>query len=124
MNTASRLEAANKALETNVLASREAMLLSGLDWWRPMGRVRLRGRSTPVDLFEPAPEFPAEERAALAQILAAFDGEDAVAQDAARERLKAMVNRHPDDAALANLLYRYEYIGEGGRSEEHTSELQ
>src|SRR3546814_12989854 len=90
MNTASRLEAANKALETNVLASREAMLLSGLDWWRPMGRVRLRGRSTPVDLFEPAPEFPAEERAVLAQILAAFDGEDAVAPDAARERLKAM----------------------------------
>src|SRR3546814_1665608 len=111
MNTASRLEAANKALETNVLASREAMLLSGLDWWRPMGRVRLRGRSTPVDLFEPAPEFPAEERAVLAQRLAAFDGEDAVAQDAARERLKAMVNRHPDDAAMA-------------RSEEHRSELQ
>src|SRR3546814_16561370 len=91
------------------------MLLSGLDWWRPMGRVRLRGRSTPVDLFEPAPEFPAEERAVLAQILAAFDGEDAVAQDAARERLKAMVNRHPDDAAMANLLSRYAYRSEKRR---------
>ena len=113
MNTASRLEAANKALETNVLASREAMLLSGLDWWRPMGRVRLRGRSTPVDLFEPAPDFPAGERAALAQILAVFDGEDADAQNAARQRLKMMVNHHPDDAAIANLLYRYEHIGEG-----------
>lgn len=114
MNTASRLEAANKALETSVLVSREAMLLSGLDWWRPMGRVRLRGRSTPVDLFEPAPHFPAEDVAALGQILAAFDGEDAAAQGEARERLKEMVNHHPDDAAIANLLYRYEYIGEGG----------
>src|SRR3546814_11012449 len=102
MNTASRLEAANKALETNVLASREAMLLSGLDWWRPMGRVRLRGRSTPVDLFEPAPEFPAEERAVLARLVAAFDGEDAVAQEAAREPTKATVNRHPDAGGQGN----------------------
>lgn len=114
MNTASRLEAANKALETSVLASREAMLLSGLDWWRPMGRVRLRGRATPVDLFEPAPDFPVEDRTALAGILAAFDGEDAGARGQALERLKGMINHHPDDAALANLLYRYEYIGEGG----------
>jgi len=37
MNTASRLESANKKLDTNVLASREAMILSGLDWWRAMG---------------------------------------------------------------------------------------
>lgn len=114
MNTASRLEAANKALETSILASREAMLLSGLDWWRPMGRVRLRGRATPVDLFEPAPDFPIADRAVLSEILAAFDSEDADARSGALERLKGMINHHPDDAALANLLYRYEYIGEGG----------
>ncbi|WP_375195937.1 CHASE2 domain-containing protein [Sphingobium sp.] len=114
MNTASRLEAANKALETTILASREAMLLSGLDWWRPMGRVRLRGRATPVDLFEPAPDFPIADRAVLSEILAAFDGENADARSGALERLKGMINHHPDDAALANLLYRYEYIGEGG----------
>jgi adenylate cyclase len=114
MNTASRLEAANKALETTILASREAMLLSGLDWWRPMGRVRLRGRETPVNLFEPAPDFPIADRAVLSEILAALDGEDADARGGALERLKGMINHHPDDAALANLLYRYEYIGEGG----------
>ncbi|KKW91984.1 guanylate cyclase [Sphingobium chungbukense] len=114
MNTASRLEAANKALETNVLASRDAMERSGLDWWRPMGRVRLRGRATPVDLFEPAPDFPVGDRAELAEILEAFDAEDGAARAEAMKRLQMLVNHHPEDAALANLLYRCEYIGEGG----------
>ncbi|HEX7876022.1 MAG TPA: adenylate/guanylate cyclase domain-containing protein [Sphingobium sp.] len=113
MNTASRLEAANKALETSVLVSREAMERSGLDWWRPMGRVRLRGRATPVDIFEPAPDFPAEEARGLTRILAAFDSEDAAARTGAMDDLKAMAARHPTDAAIANLVYRYEYIGEG-----------
>lgn len=111
MNTAARLEAANKALETRVLVSREAMELSGLDWWRPMGRVRLRGRATPVDLFEPAPDFPAEEREALARILRAFD---AGQRDEGMKELQNCAKRHPEDAGIANLLYRYEYIGEGG----------
>ncbi|WP_022683895.1 adenylate/guanylate cyclase domain-containing protein [Sphingobium bisphenolivorans] len=113
MNTAARLEAANKALESNVLVSREAMLLSGLDWWRAMGRVRLRGRATPVDLYEPAPHFPAEERAELGDIVAGFDADEAAVRADALARLKQMCGRHPDDAALANLLYRYENIGEG-----------
>jgi adenylate cyclase len=114
MNTAARLEAANKALETAVLVSREAMERSGLQWWRPMGRVRLRGRATPVDLFEPAPDFPEEDRVLLAKALAAFDAEDAEARTAALLQLKALADRYPEDAALANLVYRYEYIGDGG----------
>ena len=114
MNTASRLESANKALETSVLASREAMERSGLDWWRPMGRVRLRGRATPVDLFEPAPDFSMEDKAPLADALAAFDAEDAAQRALALAQLKSMAERHPEDAGLANLVYRYEYIGDGG----------
>src|SRR5690606_7680269 len=51
MNTAARLEAANKALDSGVMASREFAERSGLEWWRPMGRVVLRGRERPVDLF-------------------------------------------------------------------------
>ena len=111
MNTASRLESANKKLDTRVLVSREAMLLSGLDWWRAMGRVRLRGRQTPVDVYEPAPEFPAAERAALARIVDALDAGGQ--RDAALAELHAMIARHPGDAALANLLTRYQHI-EGG----------
>ncbi|GLV27210.1 adenylate/guanylate cyclase domain-containing protein [Sphingobium sp. Cam5-1] len=114
MNTAARLEAANKALETSVLVSREAMERSGLDWWRPMGRVRLRGRSTPVDLFEPAPDFATADRARLSAALAAYDTEDAAKRATGLADLKAVAQEHPDDAALANLVYRYEYIGDGG----------
>lgn len=43
MNTAARLEGANKPLDTRVLVSREAAERSGLDWFRPMGAVTLRG---------------------------------------------------------------------------------
>lgn len=104
MNTAARLEAANKSLETNVLASREAMERSGLDWWRPMGRIVLRGRATPVDIFQPCPDFPASDRDHLSGLL------DDLARD--REQLLAGIReiaiRHPDDDALQNLIYRLE----------------
>ena len=88
--TTARLEAANKALETSVLVSREAMERSGLDWWRPMGRVRLRGRSTPVDLFEPAPDFATADRARLSAALAVFDTEDAEKRATGLADLKAV----------------------------------
>ncbi|GLV23364.1 hypothetical protein TomMM35A_32030 [Sphingobium sp. TomMM35A] len=114
MNTAARLEAANKPLETSVLVSREAVERSTLDWWRPMGRVRLRGRATPVDLFEPVPDFPVEDRDLLRAALAAFDDENADKRTEALAGLKAVAQKYPDDAGLANLVYRYEYIGDGG----------
>src|SRR3546814_6957811 len=47
MNTASRLEAANKSLKTGVLISAEAAARSGRDDLVPMGRVTLRGRAQP-----------------------------------------------------------------------------
>ena len=104
MNTASRLEAANKALYSSVMASREFAERSGLDWWRPMGRVILRGRSKPVELFEPAPDFPVEDRAALYQAMILVDSD----RPAALEVIRKLTEKHPDDAALANLLERTE----------------
>ncbi|MBO9518441.1 MAG: adenylate/guanylate cyclase domain-containing protein [Porphyrobacter sp.] len=106
MNTASRLEAANKALYSSVMASREFADRSGLDWWRPMGRVVLRGRMKPVDLFEPAPDFPNEDRAALYQAMILVEKD----KPAALEVLRAVAEKHPDDAALANLVERTERL--------------
>ena len=110
MNTAARLEAANKALESSVMASREFAEASDLAWWRQMGRVQLRGRARPVDLFEPAPQFPDADRAVLAEAcaLAASDRASALrlAQDVA--------GRHPDDSALRNLVKRMQEMDEGG----------
>ena len=106
MNTAARLEAANKALCSSVMASREFAERSGLDWWRPMGRVVLRGRSKPVDLFEPAPDFPAEDRAALYQAMILVESD----RPAALEVIRGLAEKHPDDAALANLVERTERL--------------
>ena len=110
MNTAARLEAANKALDSSVMASREFAEASGLDWWRQMGRVQLRGRATPVDLFEPAPDFPADDRAALAEASALAASDPAAALALAQ----GMAARHPNDSALGNLARRMAATGEGG----------
>ena len=108
MNTAARLEAANKALDSNVLASREAVERSGLDWWRPMGRLVLGGRAKPVDVFGVAPEWPAAEREALAAALAKPDPTRAAAE------IKPLVERYPTDSALTNLLSRTQSLNEEG----------
>jgi adenylate cyclase len=110
MNTAARLEAANKALDSAVMASREFAEASGLDWWRAMGRVQLRGRARAVDLFEPAPDFPAEDREVLAQAstLAATD------RAAARALVEVVAARHPNDSALGNLAGRMAAMDDGG----------
>ena len=76
MNTAARLEAANKPLETKVLVSREAAERSGMDWYRPMGRIVLRGRAKPVEIFEPAPDRSESERAEFSQLIAAHESGD------------------------------------------------
>ena len=110
MNTAARLEAANKALESSVMASREFAEASGLDWWRQMGRVVLRGRAKPVDLFEPAPDFPAEDRAVLAEACA----KAAADRNAARALAEAVAARHPEDFALRNLVRRMGDMDDGG----------
>ena len=110
MNTAARLEAANKALETRVLASREFVERSGLDWWRPMGRIVLRGRARPVDVFEPVPEFPEAERKQLTRAVELLETE----RSAAIALLSEIVDRNPDDKALKNLLGRSRELNEEG----------
>ncbi|MEZ5734588.1 MAG: adenylate/guanylate cyclase domain-containing protein [Novosphingobium sp.] len=108
MNTAARLEAANKALRSSVMASREFAEGSGLDWWRQMGRVALRGRAQPVDLFEPVPGFPDADREELARAMALIGAE----RDRAVAIVEALAARHPSDEALHNLLMRIRNLGE------------
>lgn len=102
MNTASRLESANKQLGTSVVASREAAERSGLDWWRPLGGVRLRGRSTPVELFEPVPLIAAAERDRFAALVTAASKGSTEAIDT----IKGMALSHPEDTALVKLAER------------------
>lgn len=110
MNTAARLESANKALCTSVMASRDFADRSGLDWWRAMGSVVLSGRASAVDLCEPAPDFPEDDRKALAEAVALL----ATDQSRALDLLAQIAARYPDDAGLAALLERSKDIDANG----------
>ena len=109
MNTAARLESANKTLESSVMASREFAERSGLDWWRPMGRVVLRGRSQPVDLFEPAPDFPREDSEAMIEAMGRWDSDPKHTLAV----IESLVFKHQSDTALHNLLHRLRHSEEG-----------
>jgi len=109
MNTAARLEAANKTLETKVLLSREAMERTGLDWYRPMGRITLRGRSTPVEVFEPVPDWEEKDRAAVTAVIAAHKNGDTGSIQA----LGAIIKQYGEDLGLANLRKRLEKTKNG-----------
>lgn len=110
MNCASRLESANKPLKTTVLISGAAAEGAEIDRLRPVGRVSLRGRSTPIELFEPVPQATPDEVARLTSLLRRFDDGDA----AALAEIDGYAAARPDDAALACLVYRLHAVGPGG----------
>ena len=110
MNAAARLESANKALKTTLLVSREALVESTLICFRPMGRVTVRGRSTPLDVFEAVPGIDPGETHRLAEAIGGFDRAEAGALDT----LRGIAAERPDDAALANLIARLEQVGAEG----------
>lgn len=111
MNTAARLESANKALKTTVLVSRAARDASGLDFFRPMGRIVLSGRATPIEVWEPKPGMDAELRAKLAVLWERYDS----GEKAALGEIEAISVAHKDDVALANFVFRIREAGPGGQ---------
>ncbi|HEX8262762.1 MAG TPA: adenylate/guanylate cyclase domain-containing protein, partial [Allosphingosinicella sp.] len=109
MNTASRLESANKLLHSTILVSDEARRGTSLDIFRPLGRIVLSGRATPVEVWEPVPHMPADERQRLVRLWQAFEAGD----PHALETLRAIAAER-EDAALADLVYRLGETGPGG----------
>lgn len=103
MNTAARLEAANKGLKTGVLVSAEAAARSGRDDLVPMGRVTLRGRAQPVDVLTPRPDLSADQRARIAALVAAHAAGDKNAYVTAATALRAEFGQ---DAAIMFLIER------------------
>ena len=103
MNTAARLEGANKPLDTKVLVSREAAERSGLDWFRPMGSVTLRGRNTPVEIFEPVPDMPEEQRQSAKDLVSAHSAGEADRVQTLTATIAESVN---NDDAMVNLIER------------------
>ena len=95
MNTASRLESANKSLKTGVLISAEAAAHAGRDDLIPMGRVTLRGRAQPVDVFTPRPDLTADQRARIAALVAAHGAGDKTAYVTAATALASEFGQEP-----------------------------
>lgn len=110
MNTAARLEAANKPLKSSVSASREFIEKSGPDWWVPMGRIVLRGRAQPVDIYQPMPDLPEGDRKKLVEAAQLSDSK----RDVAIILVDEVVAMHPDDLALRNYSERIRNLDDGG----------
>jgi adenylate cyclase len=102
-NTASRLEALNKLLETRVLASSAALTgVQGLIV-RPLGQFELRGKSRSVEVVEiMGPADTSGENAALAADFAmALAAYHAGRFDDAAQLFEAVLRRHPNDGPSA-----------------------
>jgi adenylate cyclase len=110
MNTAARLEGANKYLKSVALISEDVRRQVITDVLRPMGRIVLSGRPTPIVVWEPAPEMAAATRAELAKLWEQFDGGDKEALHA----IEAIAAGHPDDPALSGFAIRLLQAGPGG----------
>ena len=105
VNTAARLEAANKQLGSATCIGPIAAARVGLDALRPLGRITVRGRAEPQNVYEPWPDtFTPDMRAAYLTAMAAPGRMPAPT----RAALEALAISHPDDAPLRRLLVKDE----------------
>ncbi|MBR0868730.1 response regulator [Bradyrhizobium tropiciagri] len=104
INTAARLEAANKALGTRICVS-DSVANAAQDFkGRPIGDLVLRGRSEPLRAHEPLPAstFDAPATTQYASAFAKLESEDAAAMPA----FAALVGVHADDPLASYHLRR------------------
>lgn len=95
VNTASRIQGANKPLGTRILASADVAAGGGPGHLRALGAFVLAGKSAPVSLVELRPQpLPEGVVASFAEGLAAYAGG---ARDAARLRFDEVLAKIPDD---------------------------
>jgi class 3 adenylate cyclase len=95
INTAARLEGANKQLGTRICVSAAVADAAEGFTGRPVGDIVLRGRSEPLRAFEPLPVaiFEKPETAQYSEAFAKLEAGDATAMPA----FAALVGQHADD---------------------------
>ena len=110
MNCAARLEGASKYLKTTALVSDEARAhMQDQSIFRPMGRITLSGRPTPIVVWEPAPKMSAEDRLRLTQLWRQFEtGNRSALQD-----IEGIAVIHDNDIALSAFACRLREAGPG-----------
>ena len=102
MNTASRLESANKFTGTNVLISGEVVKQLPDLQVMPLGRVVLSGRPTPVEIFQPVPPDEAALAAQVGALLCRHEAGDSGAVHA----LEVIAATHNSNFVLLRLADR------------------
>ncbi len=113
MNTAARLEAANKPMKTRSLASVEALAGLAPETMVAMGRIRLRGRAQPVDVFEPRPDLDDNQRATIAALVAAHDGGKGADYGDALAKVRSMLTTLGTAGSIPLLIDRLEATAPG-----------
>jgi adenylate cyclase len=113
INTAARLEAANKYLGTRICVSAAVADATENFRGRPVGDVMLRGRSEPLRAFEPltAAVFEASMTQQYSEAFAKLTADDPAAMPA----FAALVGQHADDALAGFHLRRLLNGGKGVR---------
>jgi adenylate cyclase len=110
MNTAARLESANKQTKSRILVSETVVDRCSLDIFRPMGSVVLRGRASKIGIFEPVPDMATEDRVALSDLINRATSGEAEALQALEKKSETI----PEDKALTQLVYRLKNQETGG----------
>ncbi len=98
VNTAARMEGANRLFGTRCMVSRRTVELVNGGCFRPLARLLLRGRSEPIDVFEPLPEAAAKT-SWLDRYREAYADLD-TAPDRARITFAALVAERPHDRVV------------------------
>lgn len=113
INTAARLEAANKHLGTRICVSASIAERAEKFQGRPVGELMLRGRSEPLRAFEPLlqEKFEAPAAAQYSEAFAKMEAGDAAAMPA----FAALVGIHADDPLAGFHLKRLLNGGKGIR---------
>lgn len=115
INTAARLENANKAFGTRICVSEAVVIRAGQFRGRPLGDLLLRGKQTALRAYEPLTEAVYGD-APLAQYQDAYAKLDA-GEAGALAAFAALVGLRPDDGVAAFHLKRLLNGGSGSRVE-------
>ena len=109
MNTAARLEGANKYLGSDVLVSGDIRAAAPEIDYCPLGKIVLSGVDTPIPVFEPIAPDRAAFAASVSDAMKALDEGDSTATN----RLQQLSQQHPSSRALARLVERCDEISGG-----------